>query len=191
MATVETVKIPKLNTNNLEWFLLSGEAYVNVGMNAEVGYTTTGQPPTVFKGESVLQNETITNERGDIYVLSDAYYAYEFLEIDKPSNIASVSSTDLVYATTIAIDLATSNNFNITLTGNASMGLPINIVAGQSGRFYITQDATGGRILDWATAGVFKILAPYTEDTTTNKINVFEYDVYDVDNIVINYLGSF
>ncbi len=83
MDTNETIKIPKLTGNKKEWFLLTGGIeFKNVGMQSEVGYTATGtSEPTTLKGEQVLQNEVINTKRGDIYVLQDAYYSYEFMAV--------------------------------------------------------------------------------------------------------------
>lgn len=46
-----------------------------------------------------------------------------------------------------AIDLAASNVFHWTLSGNRTLPLPSNIGAGQSGVIWLVQDATGGRTL--------------------------------------------
>lgn len=56
----------------------------------------------------------------------------------------------LSYASTIAIDSSLANNFNITLTGNAAMGVPTNMVAGRSGVYNIRQDITGSRLLTYS-----------------------------------------
>ena len=61
--------------------------------------------------------------------------------------------TTLTETATIAVDLALSNNFTVTLTGTAAnVGAPTNEVAGQSGSIFIVQDATGGHVLGWNTA---------------------------------------
>lgn len=83
-VTTATIKIPKLEGNTKTWFkLVGGTQYRNVGMQAEVGYAEVlaDLPPTVFKGEQVPQNEIVDNTRGDIYVLQDAYFSYEFIVI--------------------------------------------------------------------------------------------------------------
>ena len=83
METIATIKIPKLTGHIKQWFKLTGGAtYKNVGMQAEVGYTTVDTvAPTVLKGEQVLQGEIVDTTRGDVYVLQDAYFSYEFLAI--------------------------------------------------------------------------------------------------------------
>ena len=51
--------------------------------------------------------------------------------------------TALTDGSTITPDLADSNNFSVTLGGSRTLANPSNIVAGQSGSFFITQDGTG------------------------------------------------
>ena len=55
--------------------------------------------------------------------------------------------TALTDGSSIATDLALSNNFSVTLAGNRTLANPTNIVAGQSGSIFITQDGTGSRTL--------------------------------------------
>ncbi len=58
--------------------------------------------------------------------------------------------TGLTSASTITIDLATTNNFSVTLEHNpVSFANPSNQVAGQSGSIFIKQDGTGGRTASW------------------------------------------
>jgi len=47
------------------------------------------------------------------------------------------------YATGIALDLSTSNNFEITLTGNTTLQNPSNIISGQAGTVTIIQGSSG------------------------------------------------
>ncbi len=66
----------------------------------------------------------------------------------KTFNAAAVGEvTALTDASTIATDLALSNNFSVTLTGNRTLGQPTNQAVGQSGSYFITQDGTGSRTL--------------------------------------------
>jgi len=65
--------------------------------------------------------------------------------------------TALTDASSIATNLALSNNFSVTLAGNRTLANPTNIVAGQSGSIFITQDGTGSRTL--AYGSYFKFVA--------------------------------
>lgn len=59
--------------------------------------------------------------------------------------------TALTDAATIAVDFALSNHFSVTLGGNRTLDNPTNIVAGQSGAIWITQDGSGGRTLAYSS----------------------------------------
>ena len=89
--------------------------------------------------------------------------------------------TTLTSAASIALDLALSNNYKVTLGVNATLANPTNIVAGQSGAIAITQDATGSRTLAYGsyfkfpggtipslttTAAAVDVLLYYVESTT-------------------------
>ena len=56
----------------------------------------------------------------------------------------------LTDASTVAIDLSLSNNFNLVLGGNRTLGVPTNPAAGQSGIIAIRQDITGSRTLAYS-----------------------------------------
>lgn len=70
------------------------------------------------------------------------------------SAAAEVGLTD---AATIAVDMSTFINANVTLAGNRTLGQPSSTKVGQSGVIRIVQDATGSRTLayhaDWEFAG--------------------------------------
>lgn len=65
---------------------------------------------------------------------------------------AFVTLTD---AATVAIDLSLANNYNLTLGGNRTLGVPTNPVAGQTGAISIRQDITGSRTLAYAWPYMF------------------------------------
>ena len=56
----------------------------------------------------------------------------------------------LTDASTIAVDASLSNNFKVILGGNRTLGVPTNLVAGQSGVFLVKQDITGSRTLAYS-----------------------------------------
>ena len=59
--------------------------------------------------------------------------------------------TALTDGATITPNFADSNNFSVTLGGNRTLANPTNLVAGQSGCIWITQDGTGGRTLAYGS----------------------------------------
>ncbi len=94
--------------------------------------------------------------------------------------VTSLSSS----SNSIAINLATNNNFSHTLTENTTLANPSNPTAGQSGCIAITQHASSAKTLaygtQWieATAGV----AP-TLSTTVGAQNILSYYVFDSTHI--------
>lgn len=56
---------------------------------------------------------------------------------------------------TVTPDLSLANNFNLVLGGNRTLGVPTNIVAGQTGIITVRQDITGSRTLAYAWPYVF------------------------------------
>ncbi len=61
----------------------------------------------------------------------------------------------LTDASTIALDFSLANNFNLTLGGNRTLGIPTNPVAGQTGVISIRQDITGSRTLAYTWPYMF------------------------------------
>ena len=83
----------------------------------------------------------------------------------------------LTDAATITPDFAVANHFSVTLGGNRTLANPSNLVAGQSGAIFITQDATGSRTL---TYGAYWKFAGGTAPTLTTTANAVDMLVYVV-----------
>lgn len=62
----------------------------------------------------------------------------------------TVAFSTLTDASTITPDFSLSNNYNLVLTGNHTLGVPTNLVAGQTGVITVRQDITGSRTLAYA-----------------------------------------
>lgn len=65
----------------------------------------------------------------------------------------------LTYASTLNTDCSLGDEFEVTLTGAATLANPTNMVDGQNMKWRFTQDATGGRVLTLGTAfnGIFTL----------------------------------
>ena len=85
--------------------------------------------------------------------------------------------TTLTDAATIAIDLADSNNFKVTLGGNRQLGNPSNMISGQSGAIWITQDATGSRTLNYDSYWDFAGGSAPTLTTSGTSVDCLVYAV--------------
>ena len=85
--------------------------------------------------------------------------------------------TALSDGATITPDFADSNNFSVTLGGNRTLANPSNIVAGQSGSFFITQDGTGSRTLAYGSYYDFAGGTAPTLSTAASAVDRIDYVV--------------
>jgi hypothetical protein len=85
--------------------------------------------------------------------------------------------TALTDASSIATNLALSNNFSVTLAGNRTLANPTNTVAGQSGSIFITQDGTGSRTLAYGTNFKFVAGTAPTLSTAAASVDRIDYVV--------------
>ena len=83
--------------------------------------------------------------------------------------------TGLTSATTITIDMSTTNNHSVTLAHNTTFANPSNQVAGQSGSIFITQDGTGSRTAAWAANWKWKGGTAPTLSTTAAAVDRIDY----------------
>ena len=82
--------------------------------------------------------------------------------------------TTVTSAATITLNLNDSNNYEIDLGHTATIANPLNCTAGQSGSIFITQDATGSRVVSWGSywdfaGGVAPVLS--TAALSTDRID--------------------
>lgn len=92
--------------------------------------------------------------------------------------------TTVTYSATPTINFADSNNFVITLTGNATFSAS-NITAGQSGHITIIQDGTGGRTGAWSGDYEFIGGAAPTLSTAASAVDVLPYYIRASGSIVV------
>jgi len=85
--------------------------------------------------------------------------------------------TALTDATSIATNLALSNNFSFQLGGNRTLADPTNISAGQSGSFFITQDGSGSRTLAYGSKFKFPGGTAPVLSTAANSVDRIDYVV--------------
>jgi hypothetical protein len=91
--------------------------------------------------------------------------------------------TALTDGATITPDLAASNNFSVTLAGNRTLANPTNIVAGQSGSVFITQDGTGSRTLAFGSYWDFAGGTAPTLSTAAASVDRIDYVVRSATSI--------
>lgn len=100
------------------------------------------------------------------------------------------SYVTLTDAATVAIDLSLSNNYQVTLGGNRTIGAPSNVVAGQSGVIRLVQDATGSRTASWNSVFKFPGGTAPTLTTTANAVDLVAYHVESATRIAARFIGD-
>ena len=96
------------------------------------------------------------------------------------------SSSDVTTLTDQAIitpDFGASSNFAVTLAGNRTLANPFNLVAGQSGSIFVTQDGTGSRTLSFGAKFHFVGGTAPTMTTTASAVDRVDYVVKSTDVI--------
>ena len=87
------------------------------------------------------------------------------------------SITALSDGANISTDFALNNHFSVTLGGNRTLANPTNIVAGQSGSIFVTQDGTGSRTLSYSGYWKFPAATAPTLSTTAAAVDRIDYVV--------------
>lgn len=86
----------------------------------------------------------------------------------------------------IALNLALSNNFSVTLGGNRTLDNPTNIVVGQSGILAVTQDGTGTRTLAYGTFYKFAGGTDPVLSTAAASVDTLAYYVKSSTEILVS-----
>ena len=99
--------------------------------------------------------------------------------------------TALTDGATITPDFALANNFSVTLGGNRTLANPTNLVVGQSGSIFITQDGTGSRTLAYGSFWDFTTGAAPVLTTTAAGIDRIDYIVRTTGSIHAVFTGDY
>lgn len=99
--------------------------------------------------------------------------------------------TALTDGATITPDFATNLTFTVTLGGNRTLANPSNLVPGQTGCIFITQDATGNRTLSWGTYWKWPSGAAPTLTTTANAVDRVDFIVLSTTHIQAVFTGNY
>jgi hypothetical protein len=99
--------------------------------------------------------------------------------------------TVLADAPTIAWDLSTGADFEVTITSNRTLGAFTNSAAGQEGRLTVKQDGTGGWSFNLGNA-VYDFWGPSIENIARgpNDVTVYEYKVISAGSMILRRLGA-
>ena len=98
---------------------------------------------------------------------------------------AAASIETLADGATITANLASNNNFQVTISGNRTIANPTNIKAGQSGIIYI-QQGIGSNTVVWGNVWRFTDNTAPTLSTANSAIDAVVYSVRATNSIVVS-----
>ena len=98
--------------------------------------------------------------------------------------------TALTSAATITPDFSDSNNFSVTLAHTATLANPTNLVAGQSGCIWVTQDGSGSRLLSYDTYWDFTGGTAPTLSTAAGAVDCIVYAVQSSTKITATLISN-
>ena len=142
----------------------------------------------VFDGATADANETtlaVTEPTAERTItLPDATTTMAGLAVAQTFTKAQRGTiTALTDGATITPDYSASNNFSVTLGGNRTLANPTNIVAGQSGVIFVSQDSTGSRTLSYGSYWDFPGGTAPTLTTAASSIDLIAYVVRTTSSI--------
>jgi len=170
------------------------------GVVGEVTVDTTKKTVVVHDGSTAggvpLATETAL---GDYVATSDIGSTVQAYDADTAKTDVAQSFTAaqrgtisaLTDGATITPDFALGNNFSVTLGGNRTLANPSNLVAGQSGSIFISQDGTGSRTLAWGSYWDFANGTAPTLTTTASAVDRVDYVVRSSTSIQAVWTGNY
>ncbi len=126
-----------------------------------------------------------------IYTGSDVTSLGETTATDTLDGTLAPTITALTDGATITPDFSASCNFSVTLGGNRTLANPTNMVAGQSGSIFISQDGTGSRTLAYGSYWDFAGGTAPTLTTTASAVDRIDYIVRSSTSIHAVFTGNY
>lgn len=152
-----------------------------INYRVESGATLVLDPNSAETVDGAATKSIVGPASGSIFCNGSSFFTFGFgAYVDQTQTFSKAqraSITGLTDAATIATDMSLNNDFSVTLGGNRTFGQPTNIVAGQKGSFYITQDGTGSRTAAFHSYFKFEGGTAPTLTTTAGAIDRLDYAV--------------
>ena len=192
------------NAGNSAWVTVGDYSATNFGLLTSSSASSTYMPlaggtftgavtlgtggSLIFEGATADANETtlaVTDPTADRTItMPDATGTMTLLERAQTFTKAQRGTiTALTDGATITPDFSASNNFSVTLGGNRTLANPTNIVAGQSGVIFVSQDGTGSRTLSYGSYWDFPGGTAPTLTTAASSIDLIAYVVRTTSSI--------
>jgi hypothetical protein len=186
-----TITISPVTGGGTSIVLTLGYIYNVYSNGTNIQYTDTRPvtPAANSVNTAAIQNGAVTYPKIDpasIAAAADFRANVASHVLDTTGTWGAAAFVTLVDAATIAVDMSTGLNFQVTLTGNRTLGNPTNTKVGQSGAIVVNQDATGGRTLAFGSAYKFANGVAPTMSTAANSVDILFYYVYTSSFILIS-----
>lgn len=168
MMLIPALRVPQNLTR--AWLVFSTLFFVLMGSSAWA--TCPSYPFTLTNGTTADANQVMSNFNT---VMNCANGAVQLNGVNAWTAGQSGTPVALSFGTTITANFSSGNIFTVTLTGNATLANPTNLVAGQCGQIFITQDATGSRTLSYGTQWKFPGGSAPTLTTTAAATDILSF----------------
>ena len=168
---------------------LTASLPVNVGSNVSVNTST------IFVGNSTI-NTSITsntlrigNSTATFTVASNGNVGIggnttPTLDLYVNGSAAGAVGT-LSDGANVAVDLSTFNNFTLTLNGARNLDNPTNLIVGQSGIIWVSQNSTGGQTLSYGSFWKFPANTAPALTSTASAVDALVYSVRSSTSITV------
>jgi len=158
---------------------------LNISGTGQISGAATFASTVTVAGAAILKS-TVTVEGAQVNKSTTRFEGAVSLASGAPVHQAITTLTD---GTNITMNMATNNQFLVTLEGNRTLAAPTNLTAGQTGHIYFIQDGTGSRTLSYNSVFQFAGGSDPVLTTGANAVDLLVFSVRatdKVDAVIVN-----
>ena len=158
---------------------------LNISGTGQISGAATFASTVTVAGAANLKS-TVTVEGAQVNKSTTLFEGAVTLASGAPVHQAITTLTD---AASIVMNMATNNQFVVTLGGNRTLAAPTNLTVGQTGHIYCIQDGTGSRTLGYNSVFQFAGGSDPVLTTGANAVDLLVFSVRatdKVDGVIVN-----